>query len=146
MTDYQFCEKDEILPKELEFIQGIITRMNRNSFLVKGWAVTLVAVALLLKGSWYHNLVAFIPLVIFWWLDAFFLHQERMYRKLYVWVVENRLAGSEDYLFNLNSTRFKSDVASRPGVMFSKTLFTFYGSIFLLTAIYFILYLIIQPR
>ena len=29
--------------KHLEFIQGIITRMANNSFMLKGWAVTLVA-------------------------------------------------------------------------------------------------------
>ena len=29
--------------KHLEFIQGVINRMGQNSFLIKGWTVTLVA-------------------------------------------------------------------------------------------------------
>lgn len=29
--------------KHLEFIQNVITRMNSNSFMIKGWCVTLVA-------------------------------------------------------------------------------------------------------
>ena len=33
----------EMKLKHLEFIQGIITRMANNSFMLKGWAVTLVA-------------------------------------------------------------------------------------------------------
>ena len=146
MEKYQFCEADEILPTELKFIQDIITRMNRTSFLVKGWTVTLVAVALLLKGHWYHTLVAFIPLFVFWWLDAFFLHQERMYRRLYDWVRKNRLENSEEHLFDLNAARFKKDVGPICCVMFSKTLFAFYGSIFALTVIYFVFYLVFQPR
>ena len=28
--------------KHLEFIQNIITRMNSNSFVIKGWSITLV--------------------------------------------------------------------------------------------------------
>jgi hypothetical protein len=29
--------------KHLEFIQGVIARLANNSFLLKGWSVTLVA-------------------------------------------------------------------------------------------------------
>lgn len=29
--------------KHLEFIQNIVTRMNANSFVIKGWSVTLVS-------------------------------------------------------------------------------------------------------
>ena len=32
--------------KHLEFIQNIITRMNTNSFLIKGWAVTIASAIL----------------------------------------------------------------------------------------------------
>ena len=29
--------------KHLEFIQNVILRMNNNSFLIKGWAITLIS-------------------------------------------------------------------------------------------------------
>ena len=44
-------EKDErkaIMDKEIDLIQGCISRMAQNSFIIKGWAITLVAVALAL--------------------------------------------------------------------------------------------------
>ncbi len=85
----------EFMLKEVEIIQEIIKRMAFNSFLIKGWSVTLVVAALLLKGNQYQVLIAFIPLLVFWYLDAYFLWQERMYRKLYMWVVKNRLRTNE---------------------------------------------------
>ena len=47
--------------------------MGHSSFVLKGRAVTLVAVALLLKGSTHRAWVAWIPLLVFWYLDAYFL-------------------------------------------------------------------------
>ena len=71
--------KEELLKeymfKEIDIIQDIINRMAFNSFLIKGWTVTLVSVALLLKGNTYQVLIAFIPLLAFWYLDAYFLWQ-----------------------------------------------------------------------
>jgi hypothetical protein len=59
-------------------------------------------------------------------LDAFFLHKERCYIKLYDWVIENRLK-TEDFQYNLNYKRFKKETASVGKIMFSTTLITFYG-------------------
>ena len=70
----------EYMLKEIEIIQDIIRRMGFNSFMIKGWAITLVVVTLLLKGTGYQVWIAFIPLLVFWFLDACFLWQERMYR------------------------------------------------------------------
>src|SRR3989304_9033376 len=98
--------------EEIKIIQDIIKRMAFNSFMIKGWAVTLVLVTLLLKGNRYQVLIAFIPILVFWFLDAYFLQQEKLYRELYKWVVENRLKTS-DYLFDMNAYRFKDAVQSR---------------------------------
>jgi len=76
----------EFMLKEIEIIQDIIRRMGFNSFMTKGWAITLVVVTLLLRETEYQVWIAFIPLLVFWFLDAYFLWQERMYRKLYEWV------------------------------------------------------------
>ena len=125
----------EYLLKEIDVIQDIVKRMAHNSFLIKGWALGIVVGVLLLKGAKYQVLLAFIPLFALWFLDAYFLWQERMYRKLYEWVIEHRLQ-TNDYLFNLNPYRFKENVQSKPRIMFSITLGWFYGSIAVLTVIY----------
>ena len=65
----------EYMLKEVDIIQEIIRRMAFNSFMIKGWAITLVVVALLLKGTEYQVWIAFIPLLAFWFLDAYFLWQ-----------------------------------------------------------------------
>ena len=70
----------EYMLKEIDIIQDIIKRMAFNSFIIKGWTITLVVVSLLLKGTEkYQVWIAFIPLVVFWFLNAYFLRQERMY-------------------------------------------------------------------
>ncbi|MGC9004506.1 MAG: hypothetical protein ACP5KZ_07400 [bacterium] len=128
----------EYMIKEIEIIQDIIKRMASNSFVIKGWTIILVVATLLLKGTNYQVLIAFIPLVVFWFLDAYFLWQERMYRELYNWVISNRLK-TEEYLFDMNAYRFKDRVQSRLRIMFSLTLGWFYGSIAFLTLIYFLI-------
>ena len=125
----------EYMMKEIEIIQDVIKRMAFNSFMIKGWAITLVVVALLLKGNTYQVWIAFIPLLIFWFLDTYFLWQERMFRKLYDWVVENRLK-TDEYLFSMNAYRFRDKVQKKLRIMFSVTLGWFYGSIGILIAIY----------
>ena len=127
--------------EEIKIIQDIIKRMAFNSFMIKGWAITLVVVTLLLKGDKYQVLISFIPLIVFWFLNAYFLWQERMYRKLYDWVISNRLK-TDEYLFDMNAYRFEGDVQSKFRIMFSITLGWFYGCIAILIGIYiFVLFL-----
>ena len=131
----------EYMLKEIDIVQDIIKRMAFNSFMIKGWAITLVVVTLLLKGAEYQVWIAFIPLLVFWFLDAYFLWQERMYRKLYDWVINNRLK-TDEYLFDMNAYRFKDEVQSRLRIMLSITLGWFYGSIAILIIIYTLVVLI----
>jgi len=128
-------ENAEILHKEIDLIQGIINRMANNSFLLKGWIISLVAVIFALTKDTivatqlsYFNVILLLPVVVFWYLDAFFLHRERCYRKLYDWVIANRSTTTE-YAYNLNYARFEKDVDSILKIMFSKTLLPFYGLI-----------------
>ena len=55
------------LLEEAKMVQGTISRMANNSFLIKGWTLTLVVVSLLLIGVYNNDnyLVAFIPLIVF---------------------------------------------------------------------------------
>jgi hypothetical protein len=72
--------------KHLEIVQQVITRMASNSFLLKGWSVTLLSaiLAIAVKDSLYRMIwIAFLPVLMFWMLDGYFLRQERIYRKLW---------------------------------------------------------------
>ena len=77
--------------KHLDLVQGIMTRMASNSFMLKGWAVTLMVgiFALASKDAdKRYFLLAYVPLIVFWFLDAYYLQQERLYRCLYERVTE----------------------------------------------------------
>jgi hypothetical protein len=72
--------------KHLEFIQGVVTRMNSNSFQMKGWMVAILSAILALFASthnYYFILIAILSTVIFWFLDTYYLWQERKFRGLY---------------------------------------------------------------
>lgn len=119
------------LHKEIDLIQNCISRMARNSFMLKGWAISLLAVVLALTADRLNPLFLFcsifIPLLCFWYLDGFFLRTEKMYRKMYEWVLKERKEGRMDFQYDLEPGRFKSQVETHCRVMFSKTLRVFYG-------------------
>jgi hypothetical protein len=128
-------ELKQFMIEELKIVQDIIKRMALNSFLIKGWTITLVVATLLLKGEKFQSLIAFIPILVFWYLDAYFLWLERLYRRLYDWIAKNRL-NNTDFLFDMDYRRFIKEEQSKFRIMFSITLGWFYGSIFILTLIY----------
>ena len=72
--------------KHLEFIQNVITRMNTNSFQIKGWNITIVSAIFAIYASTKNNyflLASIFPSIIFWLLDSYYLLQERKFRGLY---------------------------------------------------------------
>lgn len=105
--------------------------MASNSFLLKGWAISIIAVVLTLADKSVEpaimSLLVLIPLMSFWYLDAFFLRTEMMYRMMYEWVLASRMAGDQSKLYDLNPRRFEKEVDSLLSVMWSITLRWFYG-------------------
>jgi hypothetical protein len=68
-------------------IQGVIGRMAQNSFVIKGWSVTLTAALLSLATAGDNRSYAWIAVgavAVFALLDARYLAIERRYRGLYV--------------------------------------------------------------
>ena len=131
------------LHKEIDLIQNCISRMARNSFMLKGWAISLLAVVIALTADRLDPLFLFcsifVPVLCFWYLDAFFLRAEKMYRKMYEWVLTARKEEYLEYQYDLNPNRFKDKVESQCRVMFSKTLRVFYGiplSVVLIVSLY----------
>lgn len=113
--------------KHLEFLQNVITRMNSNSFLIKGWTITLVSALFALASkdaNTNYVLVSYIAIPIFWMLDAFFLSQERQYRDLYA---EVAVKSETDIDFSMNASGYCKGDRTWTGGFFSQTLIPFYG-------------------
>ena len=113
--------------KHLEFLQNVISRMNSNSFLIKGWTITLVSALFALAAkdaNVNYVLVSYIVIPVFWVLDGFYISQERQYRDLY----KDVAAKSESEIdFKMDaSVYYKGDRIWLAGI-FSKTLIPFYG-------------------
>lgn len=114
--------------KHLELIQNIISRMASNSFMLKGWAVTLVAGIFALSGKDTNQLfflVAYIPIIIFWGLDAYYLLQERLYRALYE-KVRNTNESKIDFSLKATSKEFGNNKNCYSNCLLSKTELWFY--------------------
>jgi hypothetical protein len=81
------ADGNDLQMKRLDHLQGIVQRLAGNSFLIKGWAVTLVSAVLgfALKDATTSPLayLAIVPVLLFWGLDAYYLAVERGVRKLY---------------------------------------------------------------
>ena len=123
----------EEIHKEIDLIQSCITRMAQNSFMIKGWFVSIYAVILALLPEKVNMFLLCIALVavnlIFWYLDGIFLRAEKVYRKIYDWVLEERPQNNRELMYQLNPSKFNGkieNVESIWKVMWSKTLRWFY--------------------
>ena len=118
--------------KHLEFIQNVITRMNANSFQIKGWCIAIVSALLAIYASTKNNyffLAAIFPTIVFWFLDAYYLNQERKFRGLY-----NDVAGVTDKpkeikLFAMRPDLYTAGNYSYLSSFFSITILTMYLAI-----------------
>ena len=120
--------------KHLEFVLNVINRMASNSFLLKGWSITLVAAlfALAAKESNVNFVIlALLPSLSFWWLDAYYLRQERLYRKLYDSVRVNK-DFTDSNRFSLDATQFKSEVPNLLKTLWSSTIIAVHGALLVL--------------
>jgi hypothetical protein len=113
--------------KHLEFIQTVIGRMADQSFLLKGWAITIsIGLFAFLKDislTFHQVLLLNLPILIFWIMDSFYLSKERAFRSLY----ENRSASDHD--FSLNIKPFCKGRNMWWRTFFSLTLIIFYGTL-----------------
>jgi flagellar biosynthesis/type III secretory pathway M-ring protein FliF/YscJ len=111
--------------KHLEMIENVIERMAKNSFQLKGWAMTLVAIvgALGAKDADKRFIIlAFIPIIVFWLLDSMYLQTERRYKALYREVTEKK---EEEIDFNLNTRNVEYTEREAKDICFCKCLFSF---------------------
>lgn len=116
--------------KHLDYIQQTIARMAAVSFQVKAWNIGLVTAILAFAAKdrdpsflW----AALLPAAMLWFLDSYYLRQERLYRKLY-----DAVRADDPIIKDLSmDTRLFKDLpdVQRPKVMFSETLLSFHGTV-----------------
>ena len=131
MADYGDFEDARI--KHLEMIQAVISRLGTNSFLVKGWAVTIAAALwgfAIGDREWGLALASMLPIALFWWLDGYILRVERLFRALHD-AVRTGEPTVEPFFMAATKQEFASQAteSSRRDVLFSETLFAFYGAL-----------------
>ena len=119
----------------LQTIQSIISRLTSNSFLLKGWSITLIsamfALALTTKNPSVVQLALF-PAVMFWVLDAYFLRQERRFRNLYDYV---RQQDPDLIDFSLTFEGIDTPKYTWLRAFLSHTLLLFHGAILICVAL-----------
>jgi hypothetical protein len=112
---------DEDFRKHLDLIQGVVNRLAGNSFSVKTWAVGLITVlgGLAAKDADARlSCALLLPALCFWGLDAYYLRQERLFRKLY----EKTVTGdAKAPRYSLNPSPYAKEVDGIGRVAFSPT-------------------------
>lgn len=116
--------------RHLEMIQQIITRFDTNSFLLRGWGVTLITAIIALntkEPDKTYFLIAYLPILVFWILDSYFISVKRRYRALYNYV---RKLPDKKIDFSLDSKPFEKGKNTWHRACFSSFPLTFYGTLF----------------
>jgi 4-amino-4-deoxy-L-arabinose transferase-like glycosyltransferase len=117
--------------EHLSMIQTIITRMGTNSFLIRGWAVTILAATFALAAkdaNEYFVLIGYFVVPMFWLLDGYYLHQERSFPSLYDAV---RKTSSQVEPFSMDTRTFRVSRDNWFYSTFSKIMIVFHGSLLL---------------
>ena len=114
----------------LNMIQSIITRMGNNSFALKGWAVGIMIAVYAFAGNSNVKavIVTLMPLIVFWFIDTYYLMLERKFRCLYDDV---RIKDEKDIDFSMNpnDVKINLDEVKKYGffsIFFSKSVLAFY--------------------
>lgn len=127
----------------LQMLQDIINRMATNSSNCKAWMITIYTamMALIVSSDSLRQYVfiLLVPIIVFYFLDAFYLGLETDFRKLEEQYVE-KLKSEEDcsnLIYNFNYTsipQYRKGKNLKKGLM-SKATWPVYLSLFICTAI-----------
>ena len=108
--------------------------MAKNSFMIKGWFVSIYAVILALLPEKVDVMLLCVVLIVvnilFWYLDGVYLRDEKIYRRIYQWVVEARKQNDRELMYQLELNLYKNKIGTMDSVgkiMLSKSLFIFYA-------------------
>lgn len=126
------CDENEKKRQHIDIIEAIITRMSENSKQMKEWCIALVSgvvgISFTVKIPWLCA-IAILVIVLFGYLDVFYLQLERRFRRLYNDVVEIGNDNQPPKDVSLYSTSIKDykDKESFKEVLKSPSIRPFYG-------------------
>lgn len=114
----------------MTMIQGVVARLETNSFTLKVLAMTVAAAVLAFTGSvahpsWTYPLAGCVPVILFWVMDAKYLRLGRLYRRLYDSVRKGMLSDH----FSMDTQPFDKDEKSVARIVFSWSVSWFYSAI-----------------
>jgi hypothetical protein len=96
---------------------------------MKGWSITLVSALFALaakEANVRYAALALLPALCFWGLDAYYLREERLFRKLYDAVRNGKAVGDPPSVignFSMNTSLLTASVKSWKRTLFSRTTF-----------------------
>lgn len=133
---------NEKFSKSIDLLQSCITRMAQNSFMVKGWTITLTGIILALVPKTFDVrllcIICFVLIICLWILDAFYLQKERLFRRKYELLIKN--PESDDLYFDLDIRSLKKNDKEYNffAIMFSLSVWPIYIPLLAATALVFI--------
>lgn len=134
----------EDVRQHLSFIQGVITRMNSNSFSMKGWMVAIVSALLAVYAtnatncySYVYFIAAIVADIIFCFLDAFYLKMEKQYRDLYD-TVRKKLSDTD---FDMDATGSDKTMCD---ALKSTSVWVLYFAVFVLLVVGLVLFFVLR--
>lgn len=126
-NEYESFPPDRV--KHLEMIQVVVGRLANEAALIRGWALTVSAAFFAFAAQSRSSRVAavgMLPVLAFWGLNAYYLHAERQYRRLF-----DRVRRGDDTVELFSMDARHETVQSWWATLWSPTLGAFYGIIFL---------------
>ncbi|MFO1431004.1 MAG: hypothetical protein U1F76_12795 [Candidatus Competibacteraceae bacterium] len=114
-------------------LQAIISRMASNSAACKTWCITLVSAILVIvadKGKPEYVWITMIPIVLFLFLDSYYLGLERFFREVYNTFI-NKLQSDKATINDVFTvgvdTSFKETITFIFRALWSVSIWPFYG-------------------
>lgn len=111
-------------------IQDVVARMAESSAQMKTWAVSLVTAVIVFSGlsndpHWLIGLGGCLPVILFWLMDARYLHLNRCYRELFTSVA----AGKQTKPFDMDYHAYAASVESVYRVARTWSVLWFYATL-----------------
>ena len=119
--------------KHLEFIQNSITQISTNASNTKTTAITFIA-ANLLSATQNKNfaLVAMVGVLMFWFLDAYYLQQARKLNGVYKDVAKLTNSNIDIKLFSAPTHLYTGGIYSYSETLMSVTLLPLYSTMIII--------------
>lgn len=131
----------EMKVKHLEMIENIIQRMANNSFLLKGWSISLIVAIFVLSDTQMNQryfLFCYVPVILFWALDSYYLQMERKYITLYNKIrVSNELVDFDLSIKDITYDNIKNSSLKYVNCLFSVSEWLFYCPIAIVLTVVF---------